>query len=157
VFVWKYLSPTLLIHILAYCNSCHVYFRNGRIYKERVFAAFFCSTFLKNWKFFPDQKRFFFQIAYFAHIFFQLLQKFCKMPFFFKHSNSEMKMSVTWKCFDGIQREEISASDVRNKFRFKCTMHCCSESLIVKYLFIILEVKGIASMQSLLLNCISRD
>jgi len=79
------------------------------------------------------------------------------MPFFSKHSNSEMKMSVTWKCFDGIQREEISASDVRNKFRFKCTMHCFSDSLIAKYLFIILEVKGIASMQSLLLNCISRD
>jgi len=28
-------------------------------------------------------------------------------------------MSVTWKCFDGIQREKISISDVRNKFRFQ--------------------------------------
>jgi len=27
-------------------------------------------------------------------------------------------MSVIWKCFDGIQREEISISDVRNEFRF---------------------------------------
>jgi len=39
------------------------------------------------------------------------------MPFFFKHSNSNLEMSVTWKCFDGIQREEIS--DVRNEFRFQ--------------------------------------
>jgi len=33
------------------------------------------------------------------------------MPFFFKHINAKLKMPVTWKCFDGIQREEIS--DVR--------------------------------------------
>jgi len=41
------------------------------------------------------------------------------MPFSSKQSNSELKMSATWKCFDGIQREEISVSDVRNEFRFQ--------------------------------------
>jgi len=28
-------------------------------------------------------------------------------------------MSATWKCFDGIQREEIPVSDVRNEFRLQ--------------------------------------
>jgi len=40
------------------------------------------------------------------------------MPFFFKHISLTLKMSVIWKCFDGIQREEISISYVRNEFRF---------------------------------------
>jgi len=51
--------------------------------------------------------------------FFQLFQKFCKMPFFVKHKDLKLKMSVIWKCFDGIQQEEISESDVRNMFRFQ--------------------------------------
>jgi len=40
------------------------------------------------------------------------------MRFFIEHSNLKAKMSVTWKCFDGSQREEISISDVRNEFQF---------------------------------------
>jgi len=40
------------------------------------------------------------------------------MPFSLKHNSLTLKMSVIWKCFDGIQREEISISDVRNEFRF---------------------------------------
>jgi len=77
---------------------------------------------------------FFCQVTYIPHNFFLPLQKFSKMPFFFKHSNSELKMSVTLKCFDGIQREEISISDVRNEFQFQPNKHCFSDSLIVKYL-----------------------
>jgi len=72
---------------------------------------------------------------------FQSLHTFYKIPFSFKNSNSELKMFVTWKCFDGIQREEISMSDVRNQFRFQLIKHCFSDSLIVKCLCIILEVK----------------
>ena len=53
------------------------------------------------------------------HSFFESFQKIDKMAFFLKHTNLKLKMSVTWKCFDGIQREEISISDVRNKFRFQ--------------------------------------
>jgi len=80
------------------------------------------------------------------------------MPFFFKHSNSKLKMSVTWKCFDGIQREEVSISDVRNQFRFQiCKELFHSDNLIVKCLCVILEEKRISSMQSLLLNCFWRD
>jgi len=40
------------------------------------------------------------------------------MPFFFKHNSITLNMSVIWKCFDGIQRDEISISNVRNEFRF---------------------------------------
>jgi len=36
-----------------------------------------------------------------------------------KHDNPKLKMSVTWKCFDGIQRKDTSISDVRNDFRFQ--------------------------------------
>jgi len=50
---------------------------------------------------------------------FESFQKIDNRAFWFKHRNSKLKMSVTWKCFDGIQREEMSISDVRNKFRFK--------------------------------------
>jgi len=55
----------------------------------------------------------------FPTICFPSLQKFNKMPFFFKHSNSELNMSVTWKVFDGVQRQEISISDVRCQFGFQ--------------------------------------
>jgi len=74
--------------------------------------------FLEKLKFFRGQKLFLSNHV-FPHNFFESLQKFYKMPFFFKHNNSKLKMSVTWKCFDGIQREEISVSDARNEFRFQ--------------------------------------
>jgi len=45
-------------------------------------------------------------------------------------------MSVTWKCFDGIQREDISISDVRDAFGFQ-TEVVFNYGLIVKRLFII--------------------
>ena len=80
-----------------------------------MFALHF--SFWKNWNFFLGQKRCLSNHIFPLIIFFQSLQKFYKMPFFFKHSNSNLEMSVTWKCFDGIQREEIS--DVRNEFRFQ--------------------------------------
>jgi len=44
------------------------------------------------------------------------LQKF-DSAFFFTHANQNLEMSVTWKCFDGTQRTDIS--DVRNEFRFQ--------------------------------------
>jgi len=75
--------------------------------------------FLEKLKLFPRSETLFVKSHISPTIFFQSLQKFYKMPFFIKHSNSKLKMSVTWKCFDGIQREEISISDVRNEFRFQ--------------------------------------
>ena len=53
----------------------------------------------------------------FPTICYQSLQILNKMPFFFKHSNSELNMSATWKVFDGVQRQEIS--DVRCQFGFQ--------------------------------------
>jgi len=52
-------------------------------------------------------------------IIFSIVTGIFETPFSFKHSNSELKMSATWKCFDGIQRDETSVSDVRNEFRFQ--------------------------------------
>jgi len=79
------------------------------------------------------------------------------MLFFFKHSNSELKISAIWKFCDGIQREEISVSDVRNEFRFQIYKECFCDSLIVKCSCIILDEKWISSMQSLIVNCLWRD
>ena len=42
-------------------------------------------------------------------------------------------------------------------FDSKYKKHCFRDSLVVKSLFNILEVKGMSSMQSSLINCISRD
>ena len=112
--VWKCLIPIMLINFSVYCSSYHGYFRNGKNKRERFVLHFIV---LKNWRFFIV-KNLFFQITYFnvcnilAPMVFQSLQKFYKMPFFFKHSNAKLKMPVIWKCFDGIQREETS--DVRN-------------------------------------------
>jgi len=52
-----------------------------------------------------------------SYIIFQSLQKFDR-AFFFKLDNPKLKMSMTWKCFDGIERTDISISDVSIEFRF---------------------------------------
>ena len=41
------------------------------------------------------------------------------MALLFENNSLEMKVSVMWKCFDGIQRTDVPKSDVRNMFEFE--------------------------------------
>jgi len=62
-------------------------------------------------------------------------------------------MSVTWKCFDGIQREEISISDVRTKFRFQWNKPGFQWQFDCQMLVYYPRVKRISSVKSLLFHC----
>jgi len=54
------------------------------------------------------------------HLFFlNASQIIDRVPFLFKHDHLKMKVTVTWKCFDGIQLTAILKSDARNEFGFQ--------------------------------------